>query len=82
MNVRKITKNGAVTLPKTIRAEAGLFPGNGVELSVNEDGSVTIKPVIPCCHFCGSPEEVSTVENMRICRACAAKVIEKVGVTE
>jgi transcriptional pleiotropic regulator of transition state genes len=79
---KKINKNGSITIPKEIRAEAGLFAGNGVEVQTNDDGSITIKPSAPCCHFCGSPDKVITVQNIKICTECATKVLAKVDVTD
>jgi bifunctional DNA-binding transcriptional regulator/antitoxin component of YhaV-PrlF toxin-antitoxin module len=29
---KRICKNGSITLPKQIRGEAGLFPGNAVDI--------------------------------------------------
>lgn len=78
---KKICKNGAITLPKTLRAEAGLFPGNAVDIENNTDGSVTIKPLVPCCRFCGTVENVLQVDsNIHICKDCAKKIIAKVDV--
>lgn len=81
MSCKRINKNGSVTIPKSIRAEAGLFPGNGVELTANSDGSVTINPIVPCCRFCGSPEKVIVVDNIKICMKCTHKILTKVDVT-
>lgn len=78
---KKICKNGSITLPKQIRAEAGLFLGNAVNISTSADGTVTIKPSAPCCRFCGSVENVIVADNVVICRKCAEKIIEKVGAT-
>lgn len=79
---KRICKNGSITLPKAIRVEAGLFPGNAVDIETAADGTVTIKPVTPCCHFCGSPEQLVTVENITICKKCAMKVFSEVDVTD
>lgn len=78
---KKICKNGAITLPKVFRAEAGLFPGNAVDIESNADGSVTIKSSIPCCHFCGSADVLKVDENIVICKSCAKKILEKVDFT-
>lgn len=79
---KRICKNGALTLPKQVRAEAGLFPGNAVEIETFTDGSVVIKPSTPCCHFCGSPEHLITADNVVICKTCATKILAKVDVTD
>ena len=36
---KRICKNGSITLPKQIRGEAGLFPGNAVDIETSTDGS-------------------------------------------
>lgn len=77
---KKINKNGSVTIPRNIRAAVGLFSGNGVEINVNSDGSLTIKPSALCCRFCGSLREILTVENIVICVDCAKKILAKVDV--
>lgn len=78
---KRICKNGSLTLPKTVRAEAGLFPGNAVDIDAASDGIITIKPTVQTCHFCGSPESLITVENIVICKHCATKILAKVDVT-
>lgn len=79
---KKICKNGSITLPKQVRAEAGLFPGNAVDISTAADGSVTLRPSAPCCRFCGSVENVIKADNVIICRKCAEKLLAKVDKTD
>ena len=79
---KRICKNGSITLPKQIRGEVGLFPGNAVDIETNADGSVTIKPAAPCCHFCGSVENVIVADNVVICNDCAKKLFAKVAKTD
>ena len=78
---KRICKNGALTLPKQVRAEAGLFPGNAVDIETRTDGSITISPSAPCCRFCGSLEHLITADNVVICKNCATKILTKVDVT-
>lgn len=78
---KKICKNGSITLPKQIRGEVGLFPGNAVDIETNLDGSVTIKTSAPCCRFCGTVENVIVADDVIICRRCAQKLLSKVDVT-
>lgn len=79
---KRICKNGSITLPKQIRAEAGLFPGNAVDIETGADGTVTLKPSAPYCRFCGSVENVITADNVIICYKCAEKLLAKVDVTD
>lgn len=62
--------------------EAGLFPGNAVDIETSTDGTVTIKPSAPCCRFCGTVENVIIADNVIICRKCAEKLLAKVDKTD
>ena len=75
---KKIGKSGQITIPKQFRAKAGMFPGGSVKVNVEDDGSVVLKSVVPCCNFCGSPEDVFDVNVTRICKSCAQIIVEKV----
>lgn len=77
---KKINKNGSVTIPKEIRAEAGLFSGNGVAIDARPDGSVLITPAAPSCRFCGSMTDILTIDNIIICMGCTKKILSKVDV--
>ena len=74
---KKINKYGSITIPKWMRARTGMFPGNAVTLYLDEDGSVIIKTNVPCCSFCGSPDEVFDVLGTKVCKSCARKIYEK-----
>lgn len=82
LSVKKINKNGSITIPKEMRADAGLFPDNGVSVETDSDGTITIKPCVDCCRFCGSPEDVLTVNKIKICKNCATQILAKVDVTD
>lgn len=75
---KKINKSGSITIPKVFRARAGMFPGNAVTIWLDEDGSIIIKTKVPCCSFCGSPDEVFDVLGTKVCKPCAQKIYEKV----
>lgn len=79
---KRICKSGSLTIPKQVRAEAGLFPGNAVDIETTPTGAIVIKPSAPCCRFCGSPDGLLTVENIVICKKCATKVLARVDVTD
>lgn len=78
--MKKINKNGSVTIPKSIRAQAGLFSGNGVEIDARGDGSVVIRSAAPSCRFCGSLKQVLTADSIIICMDCAKKILARVDV--
>jgi transcriptional pleiotropic regulator of transition state genes len=72
---KRLTGASGVTIPKDMRTEMGFHPGMAVDLETTEDG-VLLKPHVPICHFCGSPEDVAHVSEINICRECAVKVRE------
>lgn len=74
---KKIAKNGSITLPKKLRAEAGYFGGNAVDI-IQDGDTVTIKPHVPVCRFCGAVDNVKTVLGINICTDCAHKIHEAV----
>lgn len=77
---KKMTSKGSLTIPKDLRADAGLVPGMAVDLEHRPDG-VLIKKHVPVCRFCGSTEEVITVTAMMkidLCRSCGEKILEGV----
>ena len=50
---KKITKSGAVTLPRMVRQETGILPGVPVDIRTDEEGVHIVKHV-PACRFCGT----------------------------
>ncbi len=78
MMSKKITQKGSITIPKTIRTEAGLFPGNAVDIIVCEDSKgIYITPHVQTCKFCGSVENVTSVLGTEICHKCAGKIAKE-----
>lgn len=77
MTSKKVTKSGAITLPKQMRTEAGIFAGNAVDIEMSDDG-IKIKKHVPTCQFCGSTDGVKSVIGIEICPSCAFKIHEKV----
>jgi antitoxin PrlF len=45
MPVATMTSKGQITMPKTVRDQLKLQPGDRVEFMVGEDGTVTVWPV-------------------------------------
>ncbi len=72
---KKITKSGAVTLPRQIRQETGILPGVPVDVKIDGNG-VRIRKHTKSCHFCGTMDDVEEACGIEICRGCAAKIWE------
>lgn len=73
--IRRIGKQGAITLPKILRVEAGLHPGMAVNITV-ESGAVSITAAHKCCALCGSPEDVRSAAGINVCMSCAREITE------
>lgn len=75
---KKITRAGAVTIPKTVRSEVGMPLGAAVDIEAKRN-CIVIRKHTPLCYFCGSPEKIISVMNVDICRNCAEKIGRKAG---
>lgn len=73
---KKLTSKAGITIPKSLRADMGWRPGMAVDLIPNEDGSLTIRPHIDLCRFCGTHEAVKKYKDICLCSECAAKMKE------
>lgn len=78
---KKLTSKSGITIPKQLREESGFFPGMAVDLKTTPDG-ILVRPHVPVCRFCGSPEDVKAVSGMEVCTACRStlrKELERHG---
>lgn len=72
---KKITKSGAVTLPRQLRQDSGILPGVPVDIEADENG-VHIKKHVPSCHFCGNVDDIGQACGIEVCKNCAEKIWE------
>ncbi|MEX0815001.1 MAG: AbrB/MazE/SpoVT family DNA-binding domain-containing protein [Dongiaceae bacterium] len=67
MPTATLTSKGQMTIPKVIRDELDLKPGDRVELNVLPDGRVLMTPTVPLASLAGilpKPKRAYTVEDM------------------
>lgn len=75
---KRITAAGAVTIPKTVRAELGIPAGTAVDIET--DGEyIIIGKHTPLCRCCGSADNIISVLGIEICRKCADIISRKAG---
>ena len=74
--IRNTTKTGAITLTKDIRHDIGLSVGQAVDITVNDDKSVTIRKHVASCFCCGSFDNVKVFKNYEICQTCRKELAE------
>ena len=75
---KKLTSKAGITIPKSLRADMGWQPNMAVDLIPQEDGSLTIRPHIDLCRFCGAHESVKKYKDVCVCSDCAVKMKEAV----
>lgn len=79
-SVRRLDAQGRVILPSHIRKALNLKESSAVEITMNEDSSVTIRPTVKRCCICEKPVEAGFYETIEapfgvekyICDFCAA----------
>lgn len=73
---KKLTKSGAVTIPRAVRSELGLYPGDGIEIDVWDD-KITIRRHRPGCICCGNTEDIILQGDKYVCSVCISELLEK-----
>lgn len=76
-NFKKLNKGGGLTVPRMIRQELGLHPGTALDISTTEDGSLLIQKHAPCCHICGSTEQIGSYKGLTLCQGCFDRLGEE-----
>lgn len=74
-SVRRLDAQGRVILPSHIRKAMNLTESSAVEITMNEDSSVTIRPAEERCCICGEKLTKTRVviggTDKKICKQCA-----------
>lgn len=73
---RQLTRSGGVTIPRMLRDEMGVHPGEPLEITVNADGVLEVKKHRPSCHICGSTKYIATYKGLCLCRECHIRLGE------
>ncbi|MGL4484431.1 MAG: AbrB/MazE/SpoVT family DNA-binding domain-containing protein [Anaerovoracaceae bacterium] len=67
--VRKIDVLGRIVLPIEIRRNLDIELKDPVEIFVDED-KVILKKYNPACIFCGSMDDIRTINGKIVCKKC------------
>lgn len=73
---KKISKHGAVTIPRAIRAELGIYPGDGIEIDVQND-KIVIGRHKNGCICCGNTVNLIKQGDKYICSSCVQELAAK-----
>ena len=76
---KKLTANRSINLNKDICAFAGLKSGDPVEITAEDNGTVTIRKHSPKCRFCGNIVNVKSVMGIDVCPSCAQQLAKEVN---
>lgn len=75
---RRIDEQGRVVIPNHIRKDLNLVPGSLVEVSMDEDKSITVRPTVDNCCICGKSLEdndaIRITDDKSLCAECGEKV--------
>ena len=76
---KKMNRTGGLTIPKQMRAEMGLFPGQPVVLSLDHHGHAVIAKRDVTCRFCGTHENVIQVMGIEVCHSCGERLVSGIS---
>lgn len=78
--VRKLDALGRVVIPKDLRDQYKLDPGDPVEFFESDEGILMVpyRPRIKCCKCCGKTENLTEVNGMRLCSECVEEFTKKI----
>lgn len=68
---KRLTSKRGITLPKDLCNYVGLDAGESIEITANDDGSITIRKHVPVCRFCGDRLAAKTFKGVDVCPTCA-----------
>lgn len=68
---RKVDDLGRVVIPASMRKSLGIGVGDEVEISVDDDRLMLVKPA-EVCTFCGSERDLGSFRDKMVCWSCAA----------
>lgn len=75
---KKLTSKRGISLNKDICAFVGLQPGDPVDVTAQDDGTVLIRKHTPQCRFCGDNVKAVSVMGIDVCPMCVRKLKKEV----
>ena len=68
---KKLDSHGRITVPKALRLKYGWKSGMSVDVGMEEDGTLVVRPHSPTCRFCGAYQNIHRFKDIYICTDCA-----------
>jgi len=73
--VRKLDELGRVVIPAEFRRSAGINPTDDIEISLERDGTISLKKHEIFCGFCGTEaEHLVEFRGKKICHNCISEL--------
>ena len=77
---RRIDDQGRIIIPNHMRKDLNLVPGTLVEVSMDEDKTITVRLTADNCCICGKSLEgkdtIKVTKDKTMCFSCAEKVAQ------
>lgn len=70
---KTVDEFGRILIPKSIRKQFGLQPGDTLSYEVDADRIILRRPIEKCI-FCDSSENVQTVMGRPVCTSCKERI--------
>lgn len=74
---KKISKSGAITLPKVLRRDLGIDENERFSIVPKDNGEIILKRVNGECIFCKQDEDTIIHQGRYVCRKCIQTMSEK-----
>lgn len=74
---KKLSSHGSISIPVAMRRAMGIEPKDPMEVTVNEDNEIVIKPYVLRCNFCGETEGVVSIRGKGMCRNCNNEIMKR-----
>ena len=73
--IKQIDELGRIVIPKDIRKNLGILPGDELEISLSGE-DILIKKTLNRCAFCNASQELIQYKNAYICKACLGDIVK------
>lgn len=73
---KKMNRAGAISVPAALRRDYGMEAGDKFNISVNNEGSLIMKPIEGNCIFCSSDENIKIFQGRHLCRKCVLEAMK------
>lgn len=72
VSVKKVGRTGGVTIPKELRRDMNINPGDAFEVEADERGDIVLKRYSSHCIFCEGTDGIEMFRGKPVCKGCKA----------